>query len=98
MTNYPAKSGLHVTLFGERGAEKWVRHAYNIPPDVGCWQPYRVLVESYGCTAYTAFYTFAEFKAWLGSFRLCLQPYHGDIKANGRRAWVARFGKIEAAA
>lgn len=98
MTNYQPQTGLHVILFGKQGAEAWVRHAYNIPPEVGCWQPYRVLIESSGCMAYTAFYTFADFRRWLGNAKLHLQPYHGVIKTCGRRAWVARFGQIEAAA
>ena len=93
---YQAYEGLHVTLFGKKGAELWVRHAYNIPQGVGCWQPYRVLVQSYGCTAYTAFYTFAEFKRWLGgNMRVQLSPHQPNM---GKRAWVARFGTIKKAA
>jgi hypothetical protein len=83
---------LHVTIFAKQGAEKWVRHAYNIPAYVGCWQPYRVLLTSNGGTlAYSAFYTVREFKLWLARTgrKLSLNPHH----RNGYSpAWVARFG------
>jgi len=83
---------LHVTLFTKQGAEKWVRHSYGIPPHVGCWQPYRVLLMSNGGTlAHCAFYTVREFKQWLAGEgrKLHLDPHH----ANGYSpAWVARFG------
>ena len=103
MDNYLPQNGLHVTMFGKQGAEKWVRHAYNIPPNVGCWEPYRILIQSYGCTAYCAFYTLAEFKCWLSTrnAKVRLDPYHGEFKApgwNAPRSWVARFGHIEATA
>ena len=89
------QDGLHVTLFGAKGAEQWVRHAYNIPADVGCWKPYRVLVQSYGGVSYTAFATIKEFKRWLGEAKLQLDPYHGEKW--GKRAWVARFGRVRVA-
>ena len=83
---------LHVTMFGKQGAEKWVRHAYNIPAAVGCWQPYRVLITSNGGTlAHSAFYTVREFKQWLRTTKrnLHLDPHHA---AGYKVAWVARFG------
>jgi hypothetical protein len=83
---------LHVTLFGKQGAEKWVRHAYNIPAHVGCWKPYRVLVTSHGGTlAHTAFYTLGDFRRWLKTHgrALELQPHYAQ---GYKPAWVARFG------
>jgi hypothetical protein len=87
---------LHVTLFGKRGAETWVRHAYNIAPHVGLgWTPYRVLVTSHGGTlAHTAFLSFKEFKRWLNNkgLHVTLSPH----RIQGyRQAWVARFGRID---
>lgn len=86
-----------VTLFSKQGAEKWTRHAYGVPADVGLgWTPYRVLVTSArGTLAHTAFLTFKEFKAWMRSkgYALRLQ-HHGDFF--GPQAWVARFGSLYA--
>ena len=84
---------LHVTIFAKRGAEAWVRHAYNVPPHVGLgWTPYRVLVTSNGGTlAHTAFLTVAEFKRWLGTRKVKLQPHHAQ---GYKPSWVARFGTI----
>jgi hypothetical protein len=87
----------HVTLFGAKGAEAWVRHAYNVPAHVGLgWTPYRVLVKSHGGTlAHTAFTTPAEFKAWMrrNGYKLSLQPHR---RQGYKRAWVARFGTLQA--
>lgn len=89
---------LHVTLFGEKGAEAWVRRVHGIPAHVGCWRPYRVLVRSNGGTlSYTAFHTIKEFKRWLyaAGYRLTLDPHHGYADVGGTPAWVARFGTID---
>jgi len=85
---------LRITIFGKKGAEAWVRHAYNIPSHVGCWQPYRVLVTSnFGTLSYRAFYTTKEFKNWARnhSYLLKLDKHY---KEGHKPAWVARFGKL----
>lgn len=85
MNSYLPKPGLHVILFNPTQADRWLHHAYRIPPENGHWRPYQVLIQDYGCTAYTAFYTMREFRRWLGKAKVSLVPYRkGDWCRYGR--------------
>ena len=90
--NY-CKTEYRVVLFGRRGAEKWTRHAYNIPAHVGLgWTPYRVLVRTADCRAHSAFLTFAEFRRWMRAHRLVLRllPH----RRGASQVWVMRSGSL----
>ncbi len=96
MSNSPHPADLRVTLLTKRGAERWVRHAYQIRPEVGLgWTPYQVLVTTGYVTAYTAFLTFRTFRQWCRAqgYRLQLNPYRpqGQRSADG---WAVRTGSL----
>jgi len=76
VTAYPLAPGLRVTIQSDRAAEEWTRRAYNVPAGVGLgWKPYRVLVTSYGGTAYKAFHTVRAFRRELRARGLALLSY-----------------------
>lgn len=86
MTSYLPCKGLHVILFNRDQAERWTRHVYRVPAEHGLgWRPYRVLIQSHGATAYTAFDSVKQFRRWLGEHKIALSAYRkGDWCRYGR--------------
>lgn len=67
MSHFRPYEGLHVYMMSKREAERYTRHVYNVPKDVGLgWTPYTILIQSYGATSYCAFYSARDMRKWLG--------------------------------
>lgn len=75
MSSFCPYTGLHVYMMTPAEAERCDRVSYHVPPENGLgWVPYTIRVQSYGATAYKAFHSARELRAWLGGFTL--KPAH----------------------